>query len=150
MLLTGCGYEHAPRSGPLAALADSLFPPGIILDCKREFPTLSDSLPTARVCQSPSSPTWLDVGRSGRVLSVIMNWPDDSAGTVRASNDSTHFTKATGLEVSRGEADASAEEYHWRSDTVCYSLYRAFDHHGYQEDWYLPERFGHCTSWDGR
>ena len=144
MLLAGCGYEHAPRSGPLAALADSLFPPGIKLECKREVPALPEPLPTARVCQSPSSPNWLDVGRSGRVLSVIMNWPDDSAGTLRASNDSTYFTKATGLEVSRGEADATAEEYHWRTDTVCYSLDRAFDHQGYQEDCYLPERFGFC------
>jgi hypothetical protein len=144
MLLAGCGYEHAPRTGPLAALADSLFPPGVELKCRWDIPLLSDSLPRARFCQSPHSPNVLYVGRSGRILGVLMNWADDSAGTVRASDDSVFLSKVTGIEVARGEADATAEEHHWKTDTVCYSLNRAFDHHGYQEDWYLPERFGFC------
>jgi len=75
---------------------------------------------------------------------VVLNWADDSVGIGKASSDSTFISRATGLAVSRGEADATAEEYHWRTDFVCYSLFRAFNHHGYQASWYLPEQFGQC------
>jgi hypothetical protein len=87
-------------------------------------------------------PRLIAITRSGRVLQIVINWPDDSAGVAAAARLSQQFSLTSGVPPARGEADATAEEYHWRTDSVCYSLYRAFDHAGYQAAWTLPEWFG--------
>ena len=154
LLSCACTYENAARSGPLATIADSLIPQHEPLRCRQEeLEAWPEGTPAQRECVS--SDRWgsgMQVGRWGRVLEVIVNWPDDSAGQLRAQGIARQWTAAAGAaaEASRPDAGATLEElhWHWQTAATCFSMYRGLLLHrgrrfrGYQISWHLPERFG--------
>ena len=143
-LTLGCTYEHATRSGPLSGLSDSLFPDSVQLKC-RQADILLPTESAYRTCAATdTSAQWMDIARTGLVLGIVVNWADDSVGQIKAHALAEHFTAISGAEPRPGEADATEEETSWTSDSVCYGLFRAFQHRGYQAVWYLSERYGHC------
>jgi len=125
LFLTGC-YEHAPRRGPLATLADSVALSGGSLTC-RQFSAegLLPHQPRFRSCmRTDDSTVVVDIGRSGRVLSIRQFWPDDSLGKAKAASTIDSMTRQLGPPSFAG-ADMHGHHVHqWTSDSVCAGLYQ--------------------------
>ena len=156
MLSCACTYENAARSGPLVTTADSLISRHERLQCRQEeMDAWPEGTPAQRECVSSDRwGRWMQVGRWGRVLAITVNWPDDSAGQLRAQGIARQWTAAAGAapEAGRPHDGTTLEEWHWRTPTTCFSMYRGLQlsrerrFSGYQVSWSLPERFGraHC------
>ena len=121
----GC-YEHAPRRGPLANLADSLVNAAGRGAClhKSEDRLLPD-YPAHVSCRiGANAPDFYDVDRTGRVLSLVRNWADDSSGRVRAANVRQQLTARLGTATYDGDDTHGGWVQNWQSAALCVGLYR--------------------------
>lgn len=123
LALSGC-YEHAPRRGPLAALADSVAPEGASLTCvaTAETERLAGEAPYHLCALAGKSTVSLEIGRGGKVYSVLQMWGLDSAGRVRTADAAASLTKLVGTPRYEGDDEHGNWVRHWSTDTLCVDL----------------------------
>jgi hypothetical protein len=120
----GC-YEHAPRRGPLAALADSLVDVagrGACLAIPAEHVLPGD--PAHASCPiGPDTAAFYDVDRTGRVLRVVRNWASDSVGRAEAARVRQQLTSQFGAPTYAGDDTHGNQVYSWETAALCVGLY---------------------------
>lgn len=121
VLLLQARYEYARRRGPLEALTDSMVA-GRPIECVSGGHVSRPGQPPYRTCLVPAdSSAFYYVGRDGRVLSVVRNWPSDS---VAATTRSLENLRGRFGEPSYQGDDTHGNTIHqWRVDSLCVSLY---------------------------
>jgi hypothetical protein len=135
-LLAAC-YERMPRRGPLAAIADSLFPSGEPLTCLDNPPFPWEDAPRVRTCFNPAdtsdpravllgSSAQADhfmVGSTGWIYLVTKTWPGDSLGQLRAAAERDILSAELGPPVHDGTDQHGDGSTRWRGDGFCVSLH---------------------------
>ena len=150
LALGGC-YEHAPRRGPLAALADSIAPEGAPLTCvaTAQMERLSGEAPY-HLCTLPGKTTIsVEIGRRGKVYSVLQIWSLDSAGRVRTAHTATSLTQMVGAPTYEGDDTHGNWVRHWSTDSLCVDLVELRRARIVQLIHTTPDAFGRtaCPTW---
>ncbi len=142
--LAGCTAEQ--RSGPLAGLADSLFPPGTQVRCR----TVSKPLPRQpahEVCGLAADPSaFFYVGEGGRILGVVRNLPTDSTSASYLARQRQGLVRHLGEPVYEGDDTHGNTVHYWRSDSLCASLYEVVRPALTQLSYHTPDYFGEQCS----
>ena len=135
-VLAAC-YEGMPRRGPLAALADSLVPPGADLECTAVEPMPWSNAPRLRTCFNPADSSdsravrlalrpqtdYIMLGSTGKVYSVTQTWPGDSLGQARAAVERQLLNGTLGPAHYNGTDGHGNGSTRWRGNGVCASLH---------------------------
>ena len=128
--LTGACYQHAPRRGPLAVVADSFVPPASHVVCEEPREGYEHG-PAFRECRNSTRTVAFEVTRFGQVLNVSQDWPDDSLGRLRAQALVAQLTRSAGRPSHPPSVDWPMDRWDWGSDSLCATLYRSHDGSGF-------------------
>jgi hypothetical protein len=140
LLLQGC-YEHRPRTGPLADLADSVVA-SRPLRCVGSDDLLLPGQPQFHTCLvDQDSASFFYIGRTGRVLSVVRNWPAES--TEATARTLRMMTDRFGVPTYAGDDTHGNTVHNWRMDSLCVSVHEPLREPYVQFDVSLPEFFAH-------
>ena len=141
-LLLAC-YERAPRSGPLAAIADSVIADREI-QCVRNDEWRLPGTPAFATCLIPGDTSaFYYVGLTGRIYSVIRNWPAES--TDATSRTLRLISGRYGQPTFAGDDGHGNTVHHWRMDSLCVSIHEPLREPFVQFNVTLPEYFaGRC------
>jgi len=134
--LGGC-YEHMPRSGPLAGIADSLFPPTRPVHCVRgdaRLPgwkkyhvcavvSVAGDARTVDLGGYPQSDAFY-VGTGGRVLGITQTWPADAIGDSLAAAMTQQLSATFGAPAYDGDDVHGNRVIRWVTDAICIGLHQ--------------------------
>ena len=142
VLLQAC-FERGPRTGPLAELADSVVATRSH-QCVGSDDWRMPGQPAFRTCLiGEDSSSFFYVGRTGRVLSVVRNWPADS--TEATSRTLRVMTERFGAPTYAGDDTHGNMVHQWHMDSLCVSVHEPLREPYVQLDVSLPEFFaGKC------
>ena len=145
LVLPAC-YEAVPRRGPLAHLADSLFPADARVRCESVSIRLPRQ-PRHKLCiPEGDTSAFYTVGVAGRILSVVQNLPPDSISARHIEGKRQLLTKQLGKPAYEGDDTHGNIVHSWHSDSLCASLYEIARPRGVQLSYNTPEFFGGCVS----
>lgn len=141
--LAAC-FEHAPRSGPLARMADSLAPARALKNCYSPSMRLPRQ-PRHHICVYAAPDTVLvTVGVTGRVFSVVRNLPGNPETLGLLDSTGGPLVSTFGKPDYAGSDTHGGVEFHWRSDTLCVGLFYPRGEPYLQLAFVLPEFYGRC------
>jgi hypothetical protein len=139
-------YESASRSGPLAGLADTLFPRTAQLRCEPVELRLPKQ-PRHRICgRVGDTMAFFSVGVGGRILSVVQNLPLDSTTALEVKSRREALIRQMGSPVYEGGDTHGNFVHYWHTDSLCASLYEAKREPRVQVSLTTPDFFGRCMS----
>jgi len=143
ILMSAC-YEHAPRSGPLLALADSVAEANDGLKCRAiSTEGLLPHQPPFHSCVLRSDTTVaMDIARNGRILSIRVFWPDDSVGRARAARTIDDVTARLGPPTFVGDDIHGHHVHQWATDSICAGLYQRSEGGTFQFARSTPDALG--------